>query len=87
MNKKKDPVFLAKVAGRELKTLPKMHFFTSIFQFFYSEFERGSQYFRNLYFPDYLLVAAANRCKVVKIFISKKFIAYLPGGSLGSEKT
>ena len=87
MNKKKIPVFSAKAAGWEPETLPEMHFFTNIFQVFCSEFKKGSQYFRNLYFPDYLLVVATNRCKVVKTFISKIFTAYLPGGRLGSEKT
>ena len=33
------------------------------------------------------LVAAANRGKVLKIFISKKVTVYVQGGRLGSEKT
>ena len=43
--------------------------------------------FTNLCFPEKPLVAAASRCKVLKIFISIKVAVYMQSHILRSEKT
>ena len=41
----------------------------------------------NFYSSEYILVAAANRFKVLKIFISLKVTVYIQDRRLWSEKT
>ena len=57
----------------------EVHFFdkTSLFLFFLT----------NFCFPENLLAVAANRCKVLKTFISIKVIVYMQDRRLRSEKT
>ena len=57
----------------------EVHFFdkTSVFLFFLT----------NFCFPENLLAVAANRCKVLKIFVSIKVTVYMQDRRLRSEKT
>ena len=57
----------------------EVHFFneTSVFLFFLT----------NFCFPENLSAVAANRCKVLKTFISIKVIVYMQDRRLRSEKT
>ena len=57
----------------------EVHFFdkTSVFLFFLT----------NFYFPENLLAVAANRCKVLKTFISIKVTVYMQDRRLRYEKT
>ena len=71
--------------------LPKTCFSTSTFQDFCSDLfssylERTFQNFTNFCFPENILVAAANRFKVLKIFISIKTTIYIQDRRLRSEK-
>ena len=52
-----------------------------------SYLENVSRHFRNFHLPERSLVAATNRCKVLKILISKKVTAYIQGRKLRSGKT
>ena len=57
--------------------LPKICFYTSTFQYFFSDLfcsylQINFRNFTNFCFPENLLVAAANRFKVLKTFISLK---------------
>ena len=71
--------------------LPKICFSTSIFQDFCSDLfcsylQRNVQMFTNFCFSENLLVTAANRFKVIKIFISVKVTVYIQDRRLWSEK-
>ena len=71
--------------------LPKICCSTSIFQDFCSDLlcsylSRDFRNFTNFCFPENLLVAAANRFKVLKINIFLKFMEYIQDRRLESEK-
>ena len=72
--------------------LPKICFSTSIFQDFCSDLfsiylERNFRNFTNFCLPpENLLLAAANRLKVLKIFIFLKTTVYIQDRGLRSEK-
>ena len=51
-------------------------------QVFSKVFAKICSYFCYFYFPEKLLVTAAKRCKVLKIFISKKLSVYIQGRRL-----
>ena len=53
---------------------------------FCSYLQRNFQNFTNFCFPENLLVAAANRFKVLKTFISLKVRVYIQNHRLRSEK-
>ena len=74
-----------------LAVLPKIYFSTSTFQNFCSDLFCSYLYwdfrnFTNFCFPENLLVAATNRFKVTKIFISLKVTVYIQDRRLRSEK-
>ena len=71
--------------------LPKTWFSTSTFQDFCSDLfcsylQRNVRMFMNFCFSENLLVAAANRFKVLKILISLKITVYIQDHRLRSEK-
>ena len=71
--------------------LPKICFYTSTFQYFFSGLfcsylQINFRNFTNFCFPENLLVAAANRFKVLKIFMSLKVTVYIQYRRLRSKK-
>ena len=71
--------------------LPKTWFSTSTFQDFFSDLfcsylQRNVRMFMNFCFSENLLVAAANRFKVLKILISLKITVHIQDHRLRSEK-
>ena len=67
--------------------LPKVCFSTITFQdLFCSYLPRDFRNFTNFCFPENILAAAANRFKVLKIFISLKVTVYMQDHRLQSQK-
>ena len=61
-------------------------YFPTFLHRFVKSLHRVSRNFTNLCFPKNLLVAAASRCKVLKIFISMKVTVYMQGRRLRPKK-